>query len=89
MPLDDHGLEVLRKSGELVTSGDKSNTYIKVSSIGTLLQGTQFDYVSISENSLDKVYTFKTGGSSGTTTGTVTLTYSDYIGGTLVSVTKS
>jgi hypothetical protein len=28
--LDDHGLEVLRKAGELVTPGDRSNTYIKV-----------------------------------------------------------
>ncbi len=28
--LNDHGLEVLRKSGELVSPPDKSNTYIKV-----------------------------------------------------------
>lgn len=27
---DDHGLEVLRKSGELVTPPDKSDTYLKV-----------------------------------------------------------
>lgn len=35
--LSDHGLEVLRKAGELVTAGDKSNTYLKTSSVGAYL----------------------------------------------------
>lgn len=30
MAVDDHGLEVLKKSGEQVTPGDKSDLYIKV-----------------------------------------------------------
>ena len=33
MAVDDHGLEVLKKSGEEVTPGDKSDYYIKVSEI--------------------------------------------------------
>jgi hypothetical protein len=32
-PVDDHGLEAIRKSAEEVTSGDKSNYYIKTSAI--------------------------------------------------------
>ena len=34
MAVDDHGLEVLKKSGEEITPGDKSDYYVKTSDIG-------------------------------------------------------
>jgi hypothetical protein len=84
-----HGLEVLRLASELVDPSSNSNAYIKTSSIGTILQGVSYDYVGVSENSTQKIYTFKSGGSSGTTNAVVTLTYSDFAGGTLISVEKT
>jgi hypothetical protein len=33
--VDDHGLEVIRKSGEEVTPGDKSDYYIKVAVVSS------------------------------------------------------
>jgi len=34
MSVDDHGLETIRKSGEEVTTGDKSDYYIKTKIVG-------------------------------------------------------
>lgn len=89
MAVQDHGLEVLRKSGEQTTSGDPSDTYIKTSAVNDLLAGVQYDYVGIASTSTTKTFTYKTGGSGGTTTATIVLTYSDFVGGTLESVAKS
>jgi hypothetical protein len=40
--VDDHGLEVLKKSGEEVTPGDKSDYYIKVGIVSGGASGTQY-----------------------------------------------
>lgn len=73
--LDDHGLEVLRKSGEADSSGLPS-TRIKVRNDGGLLKGVVYDYVARTEPStvIDR-YTFKTGGSGGTTVAVIDVTY--------------
>lgn len=75
---------------------DKNNLQkvrLSVNSDGTLSGGLSipsYDYVSVSyPNSTTEVYTFKTGGSSGTTVATVTLTYTDSTKDNLSSVEKS
>lgn len=42
MAVDDHGLEVIRKSGEEVTPGDKSDYYIKVAVVSGSTSGTEY-----------------------------------------------
>ena len=47
-----------------------------------------YDYISLSQNTTQDIWTFKTGGSGGTTVGTVTITYTDTTKGTISNVTK-
>ena len=49
----------------------------------------KYDYIGITYNATTDVYVFKTGGSGGTTVGTLTLAYSDATKVQLNSVTKS
>ena len=50
----------------------------------------EYDYVTITyPNTTTEVYIFKTGGSGGTTTGTITLVYTDSGKSSLSTVTKS
>lgn len=80
MAVDDHGLEVLKKSGEEVTSGDPSNYFIKTSQVNSLAPAGAdyigFTYVS-DGNGAGEVQTivYKKGGSGGTTLRTLTLAY--------------
>ena len=76
MAVDDYGIEVLKKAGEEVTAGDKSDYYIKTAGLNGLVT-VPFDYISLSETSTTDVYTYKNGGSGGTTVATVTITYTD------------
>lgn len=80
MAVDDHGLEVLKKSGEQVTAGDPSNLYIKTSVINSLAP-TGFDYIALTYvaegDGVGEIETvvYKSGGSGGTTLRTLTLGY--------------
>lgn len=48
-----------------------------------------YDYVSLSTGATTEAYTFKTGGSGGTTVGTITITYTDSNATTIANVTKT
>lgn len=80
MAVNDHGLEVLKKSGELVTSGDLSDMYVKTSVLGSIAPAG-WDYIALtyvaSGNGAGEVetVTYKQGGSGGTTLRVVNLTY--------------
>lgn len=54
-----------------------------------LLSGISFDTVIPSTDTLQEIYTFKSGGVSGSVVATVTITYSDFIGGTIASVVRT
>lgn len=55
-----------------------------------LLSGVHYDYVTVTyPNSTTDVFTFKNGGSSGTTVATVTLVYTDTTKNSLSSVALS
>lgn len=85
-------------------SGDNPNIQATVSTVGAvnalevtgsvfpvggILSGIAYDYVSINySGTTSDVYTFKTGGSGGTTVATITLGYTDSGKGTLSTVTK-
>jgi len=59
-----------------ITKSDSSQVQVVTS--GFALQ--DYDYVAITyPTTSTEVYTFKTGGSGGTTVGTITLTYSDAV----------
>jgi hypothetical protein len=80
MAVDDHGIEVLKKAGEEVTPGDKSNYYIKVNDIYRegIIANIPFDAVSVTyPNSTTEVYSFKTGGLSGSVVATVEVIFTD------------
>lgn len=78
MAVEDHGLEVLKKTGEEVTSGDKSDYYLKVDNLSNLLSGLAYDAGAVTyPSTTQEVYTFRTGGISGTIVATVTLNYVD------------
>jgi hypothetical protein len=72
--LDDHGLEVLRKAGELDGSGPE--TRLRVRNDGGLLKGVEYDYVARTEpTSTQDRYTFRDGGSGGTIVAVIDVTY--------------
>lgn len=48
-----------------------------------------YDYVSLAQTSTVDTWTFKSGGSSGTTVGTIAITYTDSGKGTISHVTKT
>lgn len=68
------------------------NLYAKrvVDVAGNSLVPTTYDYIGVSyPDSTTEVYTFKIGGSGGTTVSTVTVVYTDATKANLSSVTKS
>lgn len=80
MAVDDHGLEVLKKSGEEVTPGDNSDYYLKTSVI-TGLAPAGYDHIALtyvaSGDGAGEIETviYKSGGSGGATLRTITLGY--------------
>lgn len=57
---------------------------------GSLLEGLSFDYIAVTyPTTLSEVYTYKTGGSSGTTVATITVVYTDDTKENLLSVERS
>jgi len=59
-------------------------------SSGTLLDGVSYDAITYDEpDTVTEEYTYKTGGASGTTVATVTITYTDDTKETLVSIVRT
>lgn len=57
---------------------------------GSFVEGLVFDYIEATyPTTSSEVYTYKNGGSGGTTVATITITYTDSTKGTLSSVEKS
>lgn len=57
---------------------------------GSLLSGLSFDYIAATyPTATSEVYTYKTGGSGGTTVATITVTYSDSTKEQVTSVERS
>jgi hypothetical protein len=88
MAVDDHGLEVLKKAGEQLIPGDKSNYYIKTSEINPFGVPNGADAFSRECIGNNVVYKFRSGGIAGTILKTVTLYYTtpqdpSFLGGTL------
>lgn len=81
------------------TRGDGQSSALEVDSKGNLLISinknfgltlTNYDYVSLAlTDSVTETYTFKIGGSGGTTTNTIVIVYTDSGKGTLSTVTKT
>jgi len=76
MAVDDHGLEVIKKSGEEVVTGSKADYYLKTSQFNSLVT-EPYDFIDLNydgDGLLDEVI-YKIGGSGGTTVATLTITY--------------
>lgn len=48
-----------------------------------------YDFISLAQNSTQDIYTFKSGGSGGTTVGTITITYTNSTKVTISTVAKT
>jgi hypothetical protein len=73
-------------------NGDGTTSrYVSISSgLGNLLEGIEFDYIAATyPNATTEVYTYKSGGVSGTTVATVTVVYSNASKAELVSVART
>lgn len=77
MAVEDHGIQVLSKSAEEVSSGSKANYYLKTSTISGFLKDAQFDYAKKTTTSTTDTWTFRSGGASGTITRVIVITYTD------------
>ena len=87
MAVDDHGIEVLKKAGEEVTAGDKSDYYIKTKGVGALVDGVDYDTVTATyPTTSSEVYTYTL---SAATIRVVTVTYTDTTKEVLTSVVYS
>lgn len=90
MAVNDHGLEVLKKSGELVNPTSPADMYLKVLEAGARSVPPLADAVSAEyPNSTTEVFKYRQGGLSGTVLRTVTITYTDASKETLSGVVWS
>ena len=72
MSVQDHGLEAIRKSTVSITSAE----YQIRTLLNSSLVNVAYDYVAVTyPTTTQEVYTFKTGGSGGTTVATITVNY--------------
>ena len=78
MAVEDHGLEVLKKSGEEVTPGSKADYYIKVGLFGSF-ESPQLANAITGEypDSVTEIYKYRQGGIAGTVLKTITVVYID------------
>jgi len=89
MSVTDHGIEALRKAASLVTSGDTTETKLRTFSVSGMLSET-YDYLSVNyATATQEIYTFKTGGSGGTTVATLTVNYTDSTKANVSNVAKT
>lgn len=77
---------------KLVDENGENKVAVRVGgTVGTggLLNGIIYDYVAVTYPDVDEeVYTFKTGGSGGTTVATITVIYTDATKANLLTATK-
>ena len=72
MSVSEHGLEAIRKSTVAITGAE----YQIRTLLNSSLVNVAYDYVAVTYPiSTQEVYTFKTGGSGGTTVATITVNY--------------
>lgn len=83
----DYQLVKLVDGTEGSTSPFGTATHPIVTTSGASIPG--WDYVSLSQASTTDTYTFKTGGASGTTVGTITITYTDSGKSTISTVVRT
>ncbi len=95
MPLNP-GLNTLNAAGAVAVKVENSaGTIIDPATEQTLesvagFNIPKYDYIGVAyPDSVTETYTYKTGGSSGTTVGTLTIVYTDSTKASLTSVTKS
>lgn len=90
MAVDDHGLEVLKKSGEEVAAGDKSDYFLKVGQIGNFTPPKDADAITVAyPNSTTEVYSYRQGGVTGDVLAVVTVVYTNSSKADLASVVVS
>lgn len=86
MSVSEHGLEAIRKSTVAITGAEYQIRTLSNSS----LINFAWDYVVRTlPSATQEVYTYKTGGSGGTTVGTITINYTDSTLATITDVTRS
>jgi hypothetical protein len=74
MSVQDHGLDAIRKSTVAITGAE----YQIRTLLNSSLVNVAYDYVAVTyPTTTQEVYAFKSGGSGGTTTATVTVNYTD------------
>lgn len=81
-----------RQSYTTVTDGASTEVAqrVKVFGLGSLLDGVSYDYIAIAyPTATTETYTYKSGGSGGTTEATITVTYVDATKAELVSVERT
>lgn len=89
MAVDDHGLEVLRKSGVPVDGVDGSNLAIQTKLINTMVN-VAYDAVTVAyPDTVTEAYSFRSGGLSGSVEAVITLVYTDATKTNLESVVRS
>ena len=86
MSVRDHGIEALRKSAVAIDA----DTYQLRTILNNALVTVAFDYISAAyPTTTQEVYTYKTGGSGGTTVATITVNYTDTTKNFITDVTRS
>ena len=75
--VNDNMNEVIRKSAEEVTAGSNTEYLLRTKPNEGILAGVVYDYVALGIASEVETYTFKSGGSGGTTVAVIVVTYTD------------
>lgn len=89
MSVVDHGLEAIRKSAKEVVAGDKSEYKLRTFNMSGLVSET-YDYIAVTYPlATQEVYTFKSGGSGGTTVATLTVNYTTSTKDVLTDVART
>lgn len=87
MSVSDHGLDAIRKS---TVATSTAGEYQIRTLLNSSLVNVAYDYVSVNYTSAtQEIYTFKTGGSGGTTVATVTINYTDSTKANISNVERS
>lgn len=91
MSVDDHGLEAIRKSAVEITPGSKAEYRLRTQPFeGAFQPPAETDAIVVTyPSSTVEVYTFKSGGVSGTTLQTLTVTYTTAIKDLISTVEKT
>jgi len=86
MSVQDHGLDAIRKSTVAISASE----YQIRTLLNSSLVNVAYDYVSVTYPiATQEVYTFKSGGSGGTTVATVTVNYTDSTKENILNVARA